>query len=172
MAADDFSPRIAGYSPGVTGPEVRVRVYRDGREGSVAQTGAEIVTLINAELAQTDWQTPSVAATATALTTISAFRVVTLSAAGAALYEPIDGNQGLATAMSSTAATAGNLVNVHNSGIIPMTGAGMTPGQVYYAGPNGVPTTVKPTSGLVFQVGQAIDADTFAINFGDPLLVV
>ena len=76
MAADSFSPYVARFSPGISGPEIRVRInsgssgaeierildayygntdWRTGGGGSTL-TGPQIVALIDATLGNADWQ--------------------------------------------------------------------------------------------------------------------
>lgn len=108
--------------------------------------------------------------TVTAFETISALRVVTQTANGAELFDPAT-DAGV-FGVSTTAATAGNDVTVQTTGLIASPGAGLTPGEWYYAGPSGTLVTPAPLSGPVIPIGYAADADSLIVRVGDLIELV
>ena len=100
---------------------------------------------------------------------LSALRVVTLAASGAALFEPVISNAGRVLGVTKTSANLGEDVIVATSGPVDVTAAGLTAGAPYYVAAGGTLTVTQPTSGLLVPIGFAADSDTFVVNVGDPI---
>ena len=96
---------------------------------------------------------------------LSAGRLTTITDSGAFYFDPTDAAQyGKAVGITGSAVGIGDAVEVHCNGVVPLVGAGFTPGQRFWAGPNGTLLTSPPSSGLVVPVGYAIDADNLFVQ--------
>lgn len=78
-------------------------------------------------------------------------------------YEP--------TGVSINAALTGDDVDVVMFGPANVPGWGLTPGTMYYAGPNGVISDTPAVAGRVQQIGTAEDSDTLFVNIQQPIIL-
>lgn len=102
---------------------------------------------------------------AEAAVTLSAGRLITLDDTGARYFDPTTVlSYGKAVGVTNNAALAGDIVQITTIGPVVLAGMGYTPGQRFWAGPNGTLVTTPPSSGLVVPVGYAIDADTLNVQ--------
>ncbi len=96
---------------------------------------------------------------------LSAGRLITVEDDGAHYYDPTTvSSYGKAVGVTNNAAIAGDTVEITTIGPVVLAGMGYTPGQRFWAGPNGTLVTTPPTTGLVVPVGYAIDADTLNVQ--------
>lgn len=108
--------------------------------------------------------------TETAGQSLSAGRLVTATPAGAFYYDPTDLTQyGKLIGLTKAAATISDAVTIATIGEVLLVGIGFTPGNRFWAGPNGTLLTSPPTSGLVVPVGYAVDSDTINLQLGSYL---
>lgn len=59
---------------------------------------------------------------------------------------------------------SGATITVAFGGIAQVPGSGWQPGITYYIGPDGIPTTIVPTSGIVKDIGVGLEVDTLFIH--------
>lgn len=71
---------------------------------------------------------------------------------------------GLFAGIAVSSAVVGSEIRVCHSGVCVDVGSGWIQGNVYYVGSNGLLTTIPSQSGLILEVGKAINTDTILIN--------
>lgn len=108
---------------------------------------------------------------ATAGQALSAGRLVTLDTSEQAVYydSTTVASYGKAVGVTTTAVASGSTATITVIGRVSLVGAGMTPGQRFWAGPNGTLVTTPPTTGVVVPVGYAVDSDTLFVQLGSYL---
>lgn len=74
--------------------------------------------------------------------------------------------------ITKTSGLSGQDVQVQIAGQFNETGLGLTPDLVVYAGANGVLTHTPPATGLVQEIGPAIDANTLVINITKTIISI
>ena len=103
--------------------------------------------------------------------TMGSPRAIMLDGGKAYLFDPSDeANYAKPIGASINAVVIGGVVSVVEAGTLNAPGSFVQDG-VYYAGANGVLTTVLPTSGILLKIGIAKDANNLIVEMNDPVVL-
>lgn len=105
----------------------------------------------------------------TAGATLSGGKVVATSSGNVIYADSATTTAGTVVGMTRGAIANGAAGEIITAG--RLTGlSGLTPGAVYWIGTAGAITSIAPTTGLVQQMGVALDATTFVLEIGQPFV--
>ncbi len=99
--------------------------------------------------------------------TLSGHRVLALIADAVAVYaDQGDASAQMIQGFSAHAATAGEAVEIVQSGPLPWPAANLTPGLPVFLASDGLVTQTAPTTGWLVQVGTAVESDLLSVAIG------
>lgn len=100
-------------------------------------------------------------------------RVVMMKTDTAVYYDP-SSSSNTGKAVGVTLAAYANRVpaTIVTAGPVTNPGWNLSPGEPYYALPNGMISTAAPTLGIVQRVGVALTADTLNVHLSEPYILI
>ncbi len=103
--------------------------------------------------------------------TMGSPRIVMIKEGRAFLFDPSnEDNYERSVGINLNSVVAGTTASILRLGILKT--SGLTPQVFYYAGANGVLTTILPTTGIFLKVGLAIDDKNLFVDFSESIIQV